>query len=57
MAVIASAVVLSAAVTAMAADLKPIHTQKTKDVIITLMSESGQWKPGTNALVVEFAPQ
>jgi hypothetical protein len=38
-----------------AADLKPIHTQKTKDVIIALKSESGQWKQGTNAFVLEFA--
>ena len=40
--------------TSMAADLKPIHTQKTKDVTVVLMSESGQWKPGANAFVVEF---
>jgi hypothetical protein len=39
---------------ARAADLKPIHTQKTKDVVVTLSSESGQWKPGKNAFVVEF---
>jgi YtkA-like len=39
---------------AWAEDLKPIHTQKTKDVVITLKSESGQWKPGKNAFVVEF---
>lgn len=39
---------------ASAADLKPIHTQKTKDVVIALKSESGQWKPGKNAFVVEF---
>jgi hypothetical protein len=39
---------------AAAADLKPIHTQKTKDVTITLLSESGQWKQGTNAFVLEF---
>jgi hypothetical protein len=38
-----------------AADLKPIHTQKTKEVTVTLMSESGQWKPGANAFVLEFA--
>ena len=39
---------------AWAADLKPIYTQKTKDVVIALKSESGQWKPGKNAFVVEF---
>jgi hypothetical protein len=37
-----------------AADLKPIHTQKAKDVTISLMSESGQWKQGANAFVLEF---
>jgi hypothetical protein len=35
-----------------AADLKPIHTQKTKDVIVTLASESGQWKQGKNEFVL-----
>ena len=33
---------------------KVIHTQKTKDVVITLTSESGQWKPGKNSFVLEF---
>ena len=42
------------AVGAAAADLKAIHTQKTKDAVITLKSESGQWKPGDNAFVLEF---
>jgi hypothetical protein len=37
-----------------AADLKPLHTQKTKEVTVTLMSESGQWKQGANAFVLEF---
>jgi len=40
---------------AFGAALKPIHTQKTKDVVITLASESGQWKPGKNDFVLEFA--
>ena len=40
---------------ALGADMKPIHTQKTKDVVVTLMNESGQWKPGKNAFVLEFA--
>jgi hypothetical protein len=39
----------------LAADMKPIHTQKTKDVVVTLASESGQWKEGKNAFVLEFA--
>ena len=40
--------------TSPAVDLKPIHTQKTKDLTISLKSESGQWKQGTNAFVLEF---
>ncbi|HEV8438555.1 MAG TPA: FixH family protein [Methylomirabilota bacterium] len=34
---------------------KVIHTQKAKDMEITLKSESGQWKPGKNNFVLEFA--
>ena len=33
---------------------KAIHTQKTKDAVITLKSETGQWKPGPNKFVLEF---
>jgi hypothetical protein len=40
--------------TATAADLKPIHTQKTKDVTVTLQNDSGQWKEGKNTFVLEF---
>src|SRR5262245_47405886 len=39
---------------ALAADLKPIYTQKTKDVVITLESASGQWKPGKNDFALTF---
>jgi YtkA-like len=39
---------------AWSADMKVIQTQKTKDVVITLMSDSGQWKPGKNTFVLEF---
>ena len=39
---------------AQAADMKPIHTQKTKDVLVTLASETGQWKEGKNTFVLEF---
>ena len=39
---------------ATAADMKPIHTQKTKDVTVTLQNESGQWKQGKNEFVLEF---
>ena len=45
---------VGAAGTAVSAELKPIHTQKTKDVVVTLVSESGQWKPGKNAFVLAF---
>lgn len=34
--------------------MKVIQTQKTKDAVITLRSESGQWKQGPNAFVLEF---
>ena len=39
---------------ATAADMKPIHTQKTKDVTVTLQNESGQWKEGKNSFVLGF---
>jgi hypothetical protein len=35
-------------------ELKTIQTHTTKDVVITLRSESGQWTQGKNAFVVEF---
>jgi hypothetical protein len=40
---------------AIAADMKPIHTQKTKEVTVTLQNEAGQWKEGKNEFVLEFA--
>jgi YtkA-like protein len=36
------------------AELKVIHTQKTKDVVVTLLSESGQWTQGKNSFVLTF---
>jgi hypothetical protein len=39
---------------AWAAELKPIATQKTKDLVITLLSNSGQWTQGKNTFVLEF---
>jgi hypothetical protein len=50
------AVVLAVGVvgTAVSAAVKPIHTQKTKDVVVTLASESGQWKQGKNDFMLEF---
>jgi hypothetical protein len=49
------ALLLASALTkaAWGADLKVIHTQKTKDVVITLLSESGQWSQGKNNFVLE----
>jgi len=47
-------IVVGSAALVWATDMKPVHTQKTKDVVVTLMSESGQWKEGKNDLVLEF---
>jgi YtkA-like len=33
---------------------KVIQTQKAKDVVIVLKSESGQWKAGKNSFALEF---
>jgi hypothetical protein len=33
---------------------KAIHTQKTTNAVITLKSETGQWKQGPNKFVLEF---
>ena len=33
---------------------KAIHTQKTTDAVITLKSETGQWKPGPNKFALEL---
>ena len=33
---------------------KTIATQKAKDVVVTLKSDSGQWMKGTNAFVLEL---
>jgi hypothetical protein len=39
--------------TACSAELTTIQTQKTKDAVIALKSETGQWKPGKNTFVLE----
>jgi YtkA-like protein len=39
---------------AWSAELKVMQTQKTKEAVIALKSETGQWKQGKNAFVVEF---
>ena len=36
------------------AEEKTIATQKTKDVVVTLKSESGQWTKGKNSFVLEL---
>lgn len=36
------------------AELKAIQTRKVQDIVITLLSESGQWTQGKNAFVLEF---
>ena len=48
------ALVLTGVVAAWGADLKTLQTQKTKDAVIALKSESGQWRQGPNAFVLEF---
>jgi YtkA-like protein len=45
---------MGGALAATAADMKPIHTQKMKDITVTLQNESGQWKEGKNSFVLEF---
>jgi len=49
-----AALFVMAAAHVSAADLKAIHTQKTKDVVVTLASESGRWKQGKNEFVLEL---
>jgi YtkA-like len=36
------------------AEMKVIQTQKSKDLVITLLSESGQWTQGKNSFVLVF---
>ena len=53
-AVLLGVLVLAGVTGAGAADLKVVHTQKTKDAVMTLKSEAGTWHPGPNAFVLEF---
>ncbi len=39
---------------AWSAELKVMQTEKTKDAVIVLKSETGQWNPGKNAFALEF---
>ena len=43
---------MAGAAVARGADPKPIHTQKVKDVVVTLENDSGQWKQGKNDFVL-----
>ena len=52
---IATALLVTVTLTAAAADLKPIKTQKAKDITVNLLSESGQWTSGKNSFVLELA--
>ena len=54
MAVVGALVGAGFGTTACSAELKPIQTQKTKDAVIMLKSETGQWKAGKNTFVLEF---
>ena len=47
------AVVLLGVGTVCAAE-KTVATKKTKDLVVTLKSESGQWKEGKNSFVLEL---
>lgn len=53
--VVVVALSMAVALTASAADLKPIKTQKAKDLTVSLLSESGQWTQGKNSFVLELA--
>jgi hypothetical protein len=50
-----SVVFAAGAVGLVRAEDKIIATQKTKDVVVTLKNDAGQWKQGKNSFVLEFA--
>ena len=53
--VLAAVAVSGASLAATAgAQEKAIHTQKTTDAVITLKSETGQWKQGPNRFALEL---
>jgi hypothetical protein len=54
MAVVGTLVGVGFGTTAWTAELTTIQTQKTKEAVITIKSETGQWKPGKNTFVLEF---
>jgi YtkA-like protein len=53
-AIIVTVVFSLIAVGVSAADLKPIKTQKAKDLSVSVLNESGQWKVGKNDFVLAF---
>jgi hypothetical protein len=46
---------IAVAAVGFAAELKPIKTQKANELTVSVLSETGQWKPGKNGFVLEFA--
>ena len=50
----AVALIVAFATTAVAADLKVIKSQKSKDLTVRLLNESGQWTEGRNVFVLEL---
>jgi hypothetical protein len=59
MAVMVAAAILWAGLVGLgaAAEIKVIQTQKTKDALVALKSESGRWTRGRNAFVLEITSQ
>ena len=51
---VALIVVTTLAGSALAADLKIIKTQKAGNVTVSVLNETGQWKPGNNTFVLEL---
>ena len=52
--VVMATLVTAGFVTGVWADEKTIVTHKTKDVVVTLKNDAGQWKEGKNSFVLEF---
>jgi hypothetical protein len=46
--------VVAVAGSTLAADLKVVKSQKAKDITVSVLNESGQWKQGNNTFVLEF---
>jgi hypothetical protein len=42
---------------AAAAELKPVKTQRAKDLSVSVLNESGQWKVGKNDFVLAFTKE